>query len=163
VLGPFAPTVVGCRLTLCIASMNNRLVANSSAPFNIVHSNAAFARLTGLPSDQISGSAFSALVFEDGKGSRQASLTECIVSSSHGKNKILRLRLGDSDSDKNKKSLECQIKVSPIVARKTLTPEVSNVSHFAIEILAVDSPYSLDEENGSPGERAKDISIGVMG
>jgi hypothetical protein len=142
--------------------MNNRLVANSSAPFNIVHSNAAFARLTGLPSHEISGSAFSALVFEDGEGSEQASLSECVISSSHGKNKILQLRLGDA-SDKNKKSLKCQIKVSPIVARKTVSREVSDVSHFAIEILAVGSQCSGNEESASPGEVPKNISIGVMG
>jgi PAS domain-containing protein len=162
-LSHFAPTSVdheACRLTLCFAC--NRLVANSSAPFNIVHSNAAFARLTGLPSDQISGSPFSTLVFEDEEGSRQASLAECIVSSSQGKNKILHLRLGASD--KNKKSLECQIKASPIVDRKTFTREVSDVSHFAIEILAVGSQCSFNEESANPGEAlVKHNAIGVMG
>jgi hypothetical protein len=138
--------------------MNNRLVANFSAPFNIVHSNAAFARLTGLPSHEISGSPFSSLLFEDGEDSLQASLSECLVSSSHGKNKILHLRLGASD-----KSLKCQIKVSPIVARKTAAREVRNVSHFAIEIVAVGAQCSSNEESAIPSEETKNVSIGVMG
>jgi hypothetical protein len=57
--------------------------------------------------------------------------------------------------------VECNIRVSPIVARKTLSKEVTTVTHFAIELYEEGSAVNL-EGSLSPS-RTDDLPVGVMG
>ena len=63
-------------------------------------------------------------------------------------------------TDSPEKPVECRVKVSPIVARKTQTSEVTTMTHFAIEFTSEDK--SLEPNIRTPVVGA-DLSVGVMG
>ena len=102
-----------------------------------------------------------------------------MVSSSRGNDSQLYLlpkvpaaeSSGTEESKDDSSAVPCTVRVSPIVARKTKTKEVTAVTHFAIELhevaMAIDadirnSPIRMDDmANDSDG--AVDMAVGVMG
>jgi hypothetical protein len=144
-------------------------------PFSIVHANAAFLRLSGLPYERIIGSDFASLVDnsadeEDGK---TILLSDCVVSSGSGNHHRLQL----VREDDTKKPVERWAKVFPVVERKPVhSSEVSNVTHFAVGLVeewdlvnqAMDSTSSSTGTTMSHIKRpspahAGDMAVGVMG
>lgn len=126
-----------------------------------MHVNAAFTRLTGHNADKILGCSLLELLSLV-KSDRQFSLAECVVSSSNGNNKKVGFLM---KSNEDKKTLECRIKVAPIVARKTQAREVTNVTHFAIEVISGDDGVSRRLRNEDLGRKPLTVglAVGVMG
>jgi hypothetical protein len=151
-----------------------RLVATSSAPYTVVHANAAFARLSGLGSGQILGQPFYELlskVAQEGASHNKhhVDLPGYAVSSGIGSNHTLPLRQISAGQEK---AVVCQIKVLAIVGRKTdVCADVSQVTHFAIDV--VESEH-VDDSSSSTFERQMrrtlnaegtnhHLAVGVMG
>jgi hypothetical protein len=90
----------------------------------------------------------------------EASLAECMVSSSSGNHKKIVLRAGSSSN-----GVECLLKVSPIVARKSRMSDVTTATHFAIELTKrnEDSPSQNHSDNLRSNLKNANIHLGVMG
>jgi len=151
-----------------------RLLALSCHPFSIVHANAAFLRLSGLPCEKIIGSGFASIVdsSNDEEGSKPVLLSDCLVSSDSGNPRKLQL----VREDETMKPVERWAKVFPIVERKpSRGSEVSNVTHFAVELVEemdltneVISMGSSSSDTMSNIKRSSpvhggDLAVGVMG
>jgi hypothetical protein len=152
----------------------------SSAPHAIIHSNAAFAKLTGLDTTSLLAEPFSSIMYRDTNAAAASdeaavdsstksiipsvSLVDCVVSSSHGEHRILQIRCLESGTNK---VLERNVRVSPIVERKSTESEVTDVSHFAIEILEEQEDASSSAGGSEDGSLTDDndngFAIGVMG
>jgi hypothetical protein len=167
----------------------NRLVTNSSAPFSVIHANAAFLRLSGKHgTDAVLGAPFLSLLESASTGSSKISLTECMVASSMGNDlKTFLLApfpspppptnhdgVGSSTTQPVSGPVECRIRVSPIVARKTESREVTSVTHFAIELYDKESSRRAAIMDGPDGSSSSTMSsllaastdhlaVGVMG
>ena len=136
-----------------------RLVVSSCTPYPILHANAAFFRFSGMTPSAVLGASFTSLQEQEEAESNQRrplSLPECMVSSSSGNNRKFVLVAAD-DAEK---PIQCRIKVSPIVARKTETSEVTSMTHFAIDF--VEDGESPDANIHRPLTGA-DLAVGVMG
>jgi hypothetical protein len=151
-----------------------RLVATSSAPYTVVHANAAFARLTGLGSGQILGQPFYELLSQVAQqgasiNNHHVDLPGYAASSGIGSNRTLPMRQISAGQEK---ALVCQIKVLAIVGRKTdIGADVSQVTHFAIDVVENDN---VDDSSSSTFERQMrrnlnaegdnyHLAVGVMG
>jgi hypothetical protein len=90
----------------------------------------------------------------------KASLNECMVSSSSGNHKKIVLRAGSSPN-----GVECLLKVSPIVARKSRMSEATTATHFAIELTGrgEDTPSQNLTDNLRSNLKNANIHLGVMG
>jgi hypothetical protein len=129
-----------------------------------------------------------------GSSSSIVSLTECMVASSMGNDMKLFLLpradptpssteaassfLHEQQQQQQSRPLECHIRVSPIVARKTESREVTSVTHFAIEMYSTNESGSINNDkknnnidrinmssiHASPTENCSaNLSVGVMG
>ncbi|KAG7359895.1 hypothetical protein IV203_034993 [Nitzschia inconspicua] len=134
-------------------SKEPRLVTLSTEPYSIIHANAAFMRLSGRDhNDPVLGTSFRNLLDPEANDSLDdVNLTSCMVSSSSGSFSKLFLR-PKASTLQDQIPVECSMRVSPIVERKTLNREVTTVSHFAIELF----------ENIRNGSDYADISLGSM-
>ena len=114
-----------------------RLIALAYDPYLIVYANAAFIRLSGLPSEKIIGSGFASIADrrnEEGEA-KPVVLTDCMMSSESGNHPKLQL-VHDGDKKDDKAPVQCYAKVLPIVSKRPLHGfEPSKVSHFAVELL----------------------------
>jgi hypothetical protein len=82
------------------------------------------------------GAPFASLLDRESTPER-LSLMDCMVSSSMGsdaKLSILKGNLDKTQDQNNNDPIDCSMFVSPIVARKTESREVTSVTHFAIEL-----------------------------
>ena len=159
----------------CSLTLRNRMVTKSIAPYAIVYANASFFNSTGHLPERIVGASFLELLFgEPSDSDRPFSLADCVVSSSNGENRTITLRPPGEGSSKD--PFKCRIKVSPVVARKTKWSELTNVTHFAIEIVVGDDNASDGHHDGVPHRRrashsrrarrrvpSRDHAVGVMG
>jgi hypothetical protein len=91
----------------------------------------------------------------------EASLTECMVASRSGNHKKIVLRAGSSP----KNGVECLLKVSPIVARKSQMSEVTTATHFAIELTErnEDTPSQNHSDDLRSNLENANIHLEVMG
>lgn len=148
-------------------SADPRLVTSPTAPYNIVHANAAFLSLAGreegtMTTDMVVGKSFFSLLDPNSNASGASiNLTTCMVSSSMGNDSKLFLLPKSGGVD----PVKCSIRVSPVVARKTESKEVTTVTFFAIEFAkgmerAAGRRLS-DMANASGG--SEDLPVGVMG
>jgi hypothetical protein len=130
------------------------LVALSVAPFTIVHANGAFFKFSKASTTyKILGAPFSSIL-DPNQWVEPVPLSEYMVASSKGNHKNVFLK-----QDSSGKAVECRMKVSPIVARKTANREVSTVTHFAIELTNDD----LSSRRVSPHTTVENAAMGVMG
>ena len=95
------------------------------------------------------------------------SLLDCVVSSSHGEHRLFRIRCID-EAGSSSKILDRKIRVSPIVERKSTESEVTDVAHFALEILQenheTDASASASEDGSLTDDTENNgYAIGVMG
>ena len=145
-----------------------RLVALACHPFTIVHANAAFLRLSGLPYERIVGSGFSSIVdrSKSDQDSKPILLPHCLESSSSGDH--LKLQL--VREDEAKEPVERWAKVLPIVDRRPLhcSGVVAHVTHFAVDIveerdLGNDVTDNLSNIKVPSPDHAQDVAVEVMG
>lgn len=134
-----------------------RLIANSCAPFSIVHANAAFFRLSGLAPDQILGARFSSIL-ESEPNSKHTSLPECMMSSSSGNHKKLVLR-----AEYPQEATKSRVKVSPIVARKTTSSEATTMTTMTHYVIEFNFDGETPERNIRRPVADSHLAVGVMG
>jgi len=96
----------------------------ATAPYTVVHYNAACGRLTGLSSANMLGKP----LFNSLGNPESVSLASCAESSADGKD------IPFSVVGKDKKTIECLIKVTPIVSSVQSTPKVT---HYAVDFTVV--------------------------
>jgi hypothetical protein len=104
-------------LTVCNFS---RLMTLATAPYTVVHYNAACGRLTGLSSASMLGKP----LFNSLGNPESISLASCAESSAGGKH------VPFSVVGKDKKTIECLMKVTPIVSSVQSAPKVT---HYAVD------------------------------
>lgn len=97
----------------------------ATAPYTVVHSNAACGQLTGRSSETVLGKP---LFNHVGAPELSPSLALCAESSAAGKH------VPFSIFGKDKKAIECHMKVTPIVSSVQST---SKVTHYAVDFIAV--------------------------
>ncbi len=169
-------TVLYSILSFHVSSAMIRLVTKSSAPFSVIHANAAFLRMSGKQGTEVVlGTPFLSLLESTTTGSSRVSLTECMIASSMGNDLKLFLlppsRNADDAPSSTIQPVECHIRVSPIVARKTESREVMSVTHFAIELYNGESSKNVDGADLSTMSAIRaastacsaNLSVGVMG
>lgn len=154
-----------------------RIITLSTTPYSIIHANAAFMRLSGKDgSDSVLGTSFLNLLDPTANAfGGNVNLTNCMVSSSRGEDsKMYLLPKGSTtttplSSSSPQVPVECSVRVSPIVEKKTQNREVTSVSHFAIELfesLRNISHHSAASISLGPiidNDPTNDLCIGVMG
>ena len=129
-------------------------------PFSIVHANAAFFRLSGLPSEKIIGSGFASIIdcHASDDSSRPVRLSDCMASSDCGHHRKLQI-IQDSD-DSSRGPVERYFKVLPVVSKRPLNgKEVSYVTHLAVDLLGESDGMLLSMNHTSDANMA----VGVMG
>lgn len=99
----------------------------ATAPYTVVHSNAACEQLTGLSSAKILGKP----LFNGGKD--DPSLASCAESSAAGRDVEFTM-LGN-----DKKPIGCHMKVTPIVSSVKNAP---TVTHYAVDLTAIGQSQS---------------------
>lgn len=120
-------------------SKTARVVTNSSAPYSIIHANAAFHRLSGKKAtDAVIGESFFSLLDPEANPSGDnMSLFTYMMSSSKGDDRKLYLLPKTSDGSTSYETtcqpVKCTIRVSPVLDQKTEINEPLNVGYFAIE------------------------------
>jgi hypothetical protein len=137
-----------------------RVVTLSTAPYSIIHANAAFLRFSGKENaTNVLGSPFTTFLDPDANAAGNSiNLTKCMVDSSMGNvSKLFLLPKTCDDSP-----VECAIRVSPIVARKTENKEVTTISHFAIELFESTNGETGFTVANSP-THSNNAPVGVMG
>lgn len=127
-------------------------------------------RLSGKQgSEAVLGTPFLSLLESNSTGSSNISLTECMIASSMGNDlKLFLLPSITNDYEPSAEPVECHVRVSPIVARKTESREVTSVTHFAIELYQKESSICIDGANGSTisamhAVSTSNLAVGVMG
>ena len=114
-------------------------------------------RLSGREdANNILGSSFTSFLDPDANAAGDSiNLTSSMVSSSMGNDsKLFLLPKTLTDSP-----VECAIRVSPIVARKTESKEVTTISHFSIELFESSNGVAL----GASPAHSSNAPVGVMG
>jgi hypothetical protein len=153
-----------------------RIITLSTTPYSIIHANAAFMRLSGRDgSSSVLGTSFLNLLDPTANAfGGNVNLTNCMVSSSRGEDSKMYL-LPKESTTRTPSTLspqvpvECSVRVSPIVEKKTQNREVTSVSHFAIELfesLRNGSHHSAASISLGPiidNDPTNDLCIGVMG
>ena len=135
-----------------------RLIVTSGLPNRVIFSNAAFSRLTGLETGQILGQPFSCLV--DPKQCDE--LAQCAQSSSTGQHQKMGIRKVSEGIEEEIISL--RVKVVPIVARRTLLDEFTQVTHFAIDLLSCYESKPMNRQPvASQTVSGRHLAVGVMG
>jgi hypothetical protein len=133
-----------------------RLVAMSHNPFSIVHANAAFCRLSGLPSDKIIGSGFASII--DSR-TKPVLLSDCMVSSDSGNHRKLQI-INNNSGDSTSEPVERYFKVLPVVSKQPSNgKEVFNVTHLAVDLLGESDGAVLSMSQPSD----TNMAVGVMG
>jgi hypothetical protein len=150
-----------------------RIIATAVAPYTVVHANAAYGHFSP---DLISiqGKHFSSVVSSG--TSRRLSLANCAASSREGRD-VTAFAMSQQGDD----GIKCQLKVTPIVAstapqdkilgavvvqgRDVLghVREVSNVTHFCIDLRDVSSGIKtrLDNNNGREATNSGQTLVSV--
>ena len=151
-------------------------MALSCNPFAIVHANAAFLRLLGMPSDRVVGSGFTSIARSPGTNDEiqpPIFLSDYMLSSCSGNHR--KIVLVHHEDELHPEPIEGYLRVQPIVGTKTLPgSEVLNVSHFSVEFLS--NTYDNDRQSGPLGSsnngelsnikrpnHSGDMAVGVMG
>ena len=104
--------------------MTSRLMTLATSPYTVVHSNAACGHLTGLSSANILGKP----LFNSIGTAETPSLASCAESSAAGKDVSFSVISND------KKTIPCQMKVTPIVSSVHST---AKVTHYAVDFTSV--------------------------
>ena len=139
----------------------SRLVATSIAPYRVVFCNAAFSRHTGLTACQVVGKPFSAVVGRVEGATSDIDLPNYAVSSGSGINKIIAIRQALTQGAK---TMDCRVKVLPIVSRRTDSSELQQVTHFAIEVANNgDTGNTVGRQQQQLGSNNNHLAVGVMG
>jgi PAS domain-containing protein len=132
----------------------------SYTPFSIVYANAAFFRLSGLPSEKIIGSGFASIIENHAKDDalRPVRLSDCMASSDSGHHRKMQI-IQDSDNS-SREPVERYFKVLPVVSKRPLNgKEVSYVTHLAVDLLGESDGVLLGLNYSSDANMA----VGVMG
>lgn len=152
------------------------MVTLSSSPFSIVYANAAFLRLSGLPADRVIGCGFAAVAVSQttkDDDPKPVLLSDCMLSSGSGNHQ--KVRFIPNEDKPNQEPLERYARVVPIVSKRPVhRSEVSNVTHFSVELLSdlnsndelANSLSSLTNGAMSNIKRPRhsgDLAVGVMG
>ena len=149
----------------------DRVVTISSAPFSVIHANAAFCRLSGKKAtDAVIGKSFFSLLDPKANSSGDnMSLSSYMISSSKGEDRNLYLlprTSGGSASDETaSQPVKCTVRVSPVLDHQTEIQEPINVGYFAIEIVSDDKQFDEPRFNdkSSSSFSNKKIPMGVVG
>ena len=117
----------------------NRVVTSSSAPFPVIHANAAFHRLSGKKSTLI-GKPFSSLLEPQADSSEDSeTILSFVASSSEGEGHKLHLspiNSGAGASDEQNEPVKCTVRVSPIFEQRTPINETVSVEYFVFEFVS---------------------------
>jgi len=120
-------------------SKTARVVTNSSAPFSVIHANAAFHRLSGETSALIGKPFHSLLDPEANPSEENISLASYMTSPSQGdghKLYLLPKKSGGGASDEQSEPVKCTIRVSPVLDQRTLIHETVHVEYFVAEFVS---------------------------
>ena len=144
-------------------------MTKSTAPFSVVHANAAFLKMVCKDgAKNVIGTPFSSLLDTESTPA-ELSLMDCMVSSSMGIDTKLSVTKGvlnenhvqnptktsvdDSHTTKNN-LVDCSMCVSPIVTKTLTDREVTSVTHFAISLqqngMNIDDDLSTSSAPTSP-------------
>eukprot|EP00529_Nitzschia_sp_RCC80_P013027 CAMPEP_0113482318 /NCGR_PEP_ID=MMETSP0014_2-20120614/22856_1 /TAXON_ID=2857 /ORGANISM="Nitzschia sp." /LENGTH=591 /DNA_ID=CAMNT_0000375829 /DNA_START=50 /DNA_END=1825 /DNA_ORIENTATION=- /assembly_acc=CAM_ASM_000159 len=163
------PTTAVTMTDMLQLSHEARLVTKSTAPFSVVHANAAFLKMVCKDgAKNVIGTPFSSLLDMD-TAPAGLSLMDCMVSSSMGIDTKLSVTKGVPNesqvqnptktsvdgSDMTKNNLvDCSMCVSPIVSKEITNREVTSVTHFAISLqqngMNIDDDLSTSSAPTSP-------------
>jgi len=120
-------------------SKTARVVTNSTAPFSIIHANAAFHRLSEKKSAFIGKPFFSLLDPEANPSEENFSLASFMTSpTQRGEHKLFLLP-GNQDRDALDEQIQpvkCNVRVSPVLDQRTLLHGSVNVEYFVIEFVS---------------------------
>ena len=110
--------------TNCSISLLIRLMTLATPPFIVVHSNAACIQMTGLQSIKLLGNP----LFRSLGSNDNISLASCADSSASGHDVDFSVVTDD------KKTIQCHMKVTPIVSSVHNVPKVT---HYAVDLTAM--------------------------
>jgi len=137
-----------------------RIVIEAEYPYLIVHTNAGYAHLTGLQTDQIIGyPLFDFLNFSAGN---HMSLKHCVSMSEVGKNVDVQVVASTSDSSSelsSKTFIQCSLTAYPVMSRSSNTTKVGKglgLSHYVLDVIKCQESCMIVDDSGILEDKVTD-------
>jgi hypothetical protein len=124
----------------------DRLMVLSNYPYTVIHSNAAFSRLTGVPSSNVLGQQLRDLFH--GGAPDNFSLPAFLDSSVDTAADIITHESGLKDDKKTTQTsfVECNLTVRPV--RAGLPKDLNDISHFVVDLTAIAQNQAVQQNEG---------------